>query len=111
MSTRIPSAIAGLSTFFILIAFGILSVLVQMLALNGANESSSFNAMITSVICQSVYLLIAVILARWLVNLLITKFKWNTVLAVLVAIVVPTALGLAVSFLAIIITIPIAIPL
>jgi hypothetical protein len=109
LSNRIPALIAGLSTFFILIALDVLSVFGQMVVLNGANESSAFNAMATSVICQSIYLLLAVILARWLVNLLITKFKWNTVLAVLVAILVSTAFGVAVSFFAILVTIPIAI--
>jgi len=109
MSTKVPSAIAGLSTFFILIALGVLSVFGQMVVLNGANESQAFNAMAASVICQTVYLLLAVILARWLVNLLIAKFNWNKFLAVLTAIIVPSVLGIAISFLAVIVTIPLVI--
>ena len=109
MSTKIPSAIAGLSTFFVLIALGVLSVFGQMVVLNGANESQAFNAMTASVICQTVYLLLAVILARWLASILITKFNWNKFLAVLVAISAPVVLGIVISFLAVIVTIPLLI--
>jgi hypothetical protein len=109
VSNKVPLAIAGLSTFFILIAVGVLSVFGQMAVLNGAKDSQAFNAMAASVICQSVYLLIAVVLARWLANLLITKFNWNKILAILVAIIVPTGLGAVIAFLAVIVTIPLLI--
>jgi hypothetical protein len=75
MPDKIPALIAGLSTFVILILLAVLTVFIQMVALNGANERQGFNAMGISLVCQSVGLLLAVILARWLVNLLIAKFN------------------------------------
>lgn len=108
MPNKIPALLAGLATFFILISFAVLSVFIQMIALNGATGDQGFNAISISLICQSVGLLLAVILARWLVNLLITKFNWNKVLAVIVAVFAGTLLGGVNAFLAIIISIPLA---
>lgn len=108
MPNKIPALLAGLSTFFILIALGIVFVFGQMVLLNGVTGDQGFTAMSISVVCQSVGLLLAVILARWLVNLFITKFKWNKVLAVIVAVFAGTLLGGVNAFLAIIISIPLA---
>jgi len=93
------STIAGLSTFFILIAIGVLSIFWQLVLLNGETDSDAFNLLAISAIGQSIWLLIAVIIARWLSNLLITKFNWNKFLAILVAIIIPTGLGAVISFL------------
>lgn len=104
MPSKIPALISGLSTFFILILVAVLSVFTQMLVLNGASESQGFNAMSISLICQSVGLFPAIILARWLTNFLITKYNWNQILAILVAIVAGTTLGGIMSFFAIIVS-------
>jgi len=108
MTNKTLSVISGLSTFIILILVAILSVLTQMLVLNGASESQGFNAMSISVICQSVGLFPAVILARRLTNFLITKYNWNKIAAVLVAILAGTFLGGFTSLLAFVISIPLA---
>ncbi len=108
MSNKTPARISGLSTFFILIGVAVLSVFTQMLVLNGVSESQGFNAMSISLICQSVGLFPAVILARWLTNLLITKFNWNNILAILVAVIAGTTLGGITSFLSIIISIAVS---
>lgn len=104
MPTKTPSMIAGLSTFFILIAVAIVFVFGQIVLLNGVSESDAFNAISISVICQSVGLLLAVILARWLTRLLLTRFNWNPILAVITAIVAATGFGALVSFLSIILS-------
>ena len=104
MSSKIPAIISGLSTLIILILVAVLSVFVQMLVLNGASESQGFNAMSISLICQSLGLFPAIILTRWLTNLLITKYNWNTILAILVAVVAGTTLGGITAFLSIIIS-------
>lgn len=95
--------IAGLSTFFILIAVAIVFVFGQIVLLNGASESDAFNALTVSVICQSVALFPAVILARWLTKLLITRFDWNRFLAVVTAVIAGAGLGAVLSFLSIIV--------
>lgn len=104
MPNKTPSIIAGLSTFLILIVVGILSVFGQIVLLNGASESLAFNALSISVICQSAGLLFAVILARWLTKWLLTKFNWNTVLAIITAVIAATGFGALVSFSSIILS-------
>ena len=104
MPSKVPALISGLSIFIILILIAILSVFGQMLVLNGVSESQGFNAMSISLICQSVGLFPAIILARWLTNFLITKYNWNNILAILVAVIAGTALGGITSFLSIIIS-------
>ena len=108
MSNKTLSMISGLSTFFILIAFGVISVFIQMLVLNGVSESQGFNTMSISLICQSVGLFPAIILARWLPNFLITKFNWNKVLAVVVAVIAGTLLGGLMSVVSMVVSIPLA---
>ncbi|MBK9925577.1 MAG: hypothetical protein IPP66_09825 [Anaerolineales bacterium] len=103
MPTKIPSAIAGLSTFFLLIATAVLLVFGQVVMLNGVSESQGFNAISIAVICQSVSLFPAVILARWLTKLLMTKFNWNAFLAVIVAIIASVGLGASLLFVSIIV--------
>lgn len=103
MPAKIPSMIAGLSTFFILILVAILFVFGQIVLLNGASESDAFNALTVSVICQSVALFPAIILARWLTKLLITRFDWKKFPAVVAAIIAGTGLGAVLSFLSIIV--------
>lgn len=108
MPTKIPSLIAGLTTFFILIAVGIASVFVQMVALNGVSESKGFNAISISVVCQSVVLILAVILARWVSNFLIVRFNLNKILAVIAAILAASGFGLVLAFVSVVIAIPIS---
>jgi len=108
MPNKIPALISGLSTLIILILVAVLSVFGQMLVLNGASESQGFNAMSISLICQSVGLFPAIILARWLTNFLITKFNWNTILAILVAVFAGTFLGSLTSLLAVVLSILLA---
>lgn len=52
-----------------------------------------------SLVCQGTGTILAAVLAAWLTNLMITKFNWNNILAVIIAVI---------SFLSIIISIPIA---
>jgi hypothetical protein len=104
MRSRTPSIIAGLSTFFIVVAVAILFVFGQIALLNGANESQAFNALVISAIFQAVVLLIAVILARWLPNLFIARFNWNSFLAVGTAVIVSAGLGGLLAFLSVILS-------
>lgn len=104
MPSKIPATVSGLSTFIILILVAVLSVFAQMLVLNGASEAQGFNIVSISLICQSVGLFPAIILARWLTNFLITKHNWNNILAILVAVFAGTALGGITSFLSIIVS-------
>jgi hypothetical protein len=108
MPYKTPAIISAVLTVILLIIFGALSVLTQMLMLNGVNESQGMMAMGVSLVCQGAVAILAAAFAGWLTNLVITKFNWNNILAVAVAVIAGTLLGAAFSFLSIIISIPLA---
>jgi len=108
LPNKILSVISGLSTFVILIALAILSIFTQILLLNGASEGQGFNAVSISLIIQSVGLLLAIIVARWLPNLLIAKVNLNKFLALIFTVSVATGLGAVISLVSIFVSIPLA---
>lgn len=79
-----------------------------MLVLNGVSESQGMTAMGVSLVCQGVGAILAALLAGWLTNFVITKFNWNKILAVIIAVIAGALLGGVISFLSIIISIPLA---
>ena len=108
MPNKKTAIISAVLTIILLIIFGVLSVLTQMLVLNGASESQGMTAMGVSLVCQGAGAILAASFAGWLTNLVITKFNWNNILAVAVAVIAGTLLGALISFLSIIISIPMA---
>ena len=108
MPNKIPAIISAVLTIILLIIFGVLSVLTQMLVLNGVNERQGMTAMGMSLVCQGAGAILAAAFAAWLTNLVITKFNWSGILAVVIAVIAGTLLGGVLSFLAVIISIPLA---
>ena len=108
MPNKRPAIISAVLTVILLIIFGILSVFTQMLVLNGVSERQGMTAMGVSLVCQGVGAIIAALLAAWLTNFVITKFNWSNILAVVIAVIAGTLFGGALSFIAIIISIPLA---
>jgi len=103
VTNRAPSIISGLLTFVLVIVISIAFVFGQVVLLNGASEGQGFNAISITLICQSFGLLASIILARWFPNFLITKFKMNAFLVVIITVVVAVGLGALLSFLSIIV--------
>jgi hypothetical protein len=108
MLNKTPAIISSILTVILLIIFAILSVFAQMIALNGVSESQGITAMGISLVCQGVGVILAGVFAGWLSRLVITKFNWNKVLAVIVAVMAGILLGGAISLLSTIISIPLA---
>jgi hypothetical protein len=108
MTNKTPAIISVILTSLLLILLGIFSVLFEMLAVNGASESAGVAAMGISLLCQGAGAILVGIFAWWLTNLLITKFNWNKVLTVMIVVVSGVLLGMGISFLSIIIAIPVA---
>ncbi len=106
MPNKTPAIISAVLTIILLIIFGVLSVFSQMIALNGVSESQGMTAMGISLVCQGVGVILAGIFAGWLSRLMITKFNWNKVLAVIVAVIAGVLLGGTISFVSMIISIP-----
>ena len=108
MNNKTPAVISVVLTTFLLIVFGIVSIVFEMLALNGASESQGTTAMGISLACQGVGAILIGIFVWWLTNLLISKFNWNNIIAVVVTVFLGTTIGTGISFLSLIISIPIA---
>jgi hypothetical protein len=108
MNNKTPAVISVVLTTFLLIVVGIVSILFEMLALNGARESQGTTAMGISLACQGVGAILIGIFTWWLTNLLISKFNWGKVIAVIVAVFLGTVVGTGISFLALIISILVA---
>src|SRR5215207_7926570 len=99
MPNKKPAIISAVLTILLFIVFGVLSVFTQMLVLNGANESQGMTAMGMSLVCQGAGAILAAAFAAWLTNLVITKFNWNNILAVVIAVIAGSLLGGVLSFL------------
>ena len=108
MPSKTPAIISTIVTILLLLVFAVLSVLAQMLALNGASERQGMTAMGISLGCQGMGVILAGILSWRLTYLAIQKFNWNRILAVAVSVIAGVIFGAAISFLSIIISIPLA---
>ena len=108
MTIKRPATIAAVSTVILLVLLAVLFLLLQMLALNGTGERQGVTAMGIALACQGAVMLLAAMFARWLTDFLITKADWNHVMAVVSAVLVSASLGGAISFLAMILSIPVA---
>ena len=108
MSIRSPARVSALLTVIVLILLALVSVLLQMVAVNGAGEQQGLTAMGISLGCQSIVILVLAALAARATNFLVTRVSWNGILAVVVTVLLATMIGGTISFLSSIIAIPIA---
>ena len=108
MPSKTPAILSTVLTILILIVFAVLSVLTQMLVLNGASENQGTTAMGISLGCQGLGMILAGVLSYWLANSAVNKWNWNKVIAVLIAVIAGTTLGGVISAISIIAAIPIA---
>jgi hypothetical protein len=108
MSSKTPATISAVLTVALLILLGILFVLLQMVALNGAGERQGFTAMGLSLGCQGLAIILLGTLAARMTTFLIRRVEWNSILAVIVTVLAATMIGGVAAFLSTIIAIPIA---
>ena len=108
MPTKAPAILSTVLTVLTLIVFAVFSIFTQMLVLNGASERQGMTAMSLSLVCQGVGMILAGVLAWWLTDTAISKWNWNKVIAVIIAVIAGTTLGGLISALSIIFAIPMA---
>jgi hypothetical protein len=108
VTTKTPAIVSSTLTVVLLTLTAILSVFVEMLALNGTSERQGLTAMGVSLLCQSIGVIMLGIFAGWATRLMITRFNWNKILAVAIAVIMALVAGGLISFLSIIIAIPLA---
>ncbi len=108
MNNKTPAIVSAISTVILLIIFGILSILFEMVALNGASGKQGTVALVISLVCNGLSVILFGLFSSWFTKLAITKFNWNKILAVAVAVTLGTIFGMAVSFLSLIASILLA---
>ena len=108
MLNKNSATLSGILTIVVLILLAIVSLLLQLVALNGASERQGVTAMGISLACQGIVAILLGILAARATNFLITKVNWNNILAIVVTVLVATMVGGTLSFLSSVIAIPVA---
>ena len=99
--SKTSAIIAAALTVLLLTAAAILSILAQVLALNGASESQGTIALGTSLACQGMSILLCGALTMTLTRSLVEHLGWNKALAAAAAVAAGTALGLGLAFISI----------
>jgi len=79
-----------------------------MIALNGVSGSEGGIALTTLGVCESITIILCAILAGKLTTLFITKYNWNTILAVVGSIVAVIILGILFYVVALMLSIGVA---
>lgn len=108
MSAKTPAMISAVIAVVLLVLFAAVSVLLQMVALNGVSESQGVTAITLSLVCHGAATLLLAAAAWWLTHSLISRFNLNNFAAVLITVMVSMLAGGTISFLSIIISIPLA---
>jgi len=108
MPDKAPAIIASILTTLLLIVSTVLLLFSELVALNGFSERVSTIALVTSLGCQSVSGILAVVLAWRLTTLFIIKFNWNKTLAVIISVFAGVSMGGVLSIVSLFISIFIA---
>ena len=102
------ATLSAILTVVVLILLAIVSLVLQLVAVNGASERQGVTAMGISLACQGIIIILLGIFAARATNFLITKVNWNNILAVVVTVLIAAMIGGTISFLSSIIAIPVA---
>ncbi len=105
MPNKTPAIISAVITFTLLVVISAALSFGQLVALNGFSEQAGLISLVTSLVCQGVGNILAVIIAWRLTIRFITKSNWGSVPAVLVSIVAGTVTGAGLAVIALIGTI------
>ena len=100
MPTKTPSIISTILTVLSLLVFGAASMFFLIVALNGFSGSEGGPALITSLVCNVIGIILAAILAWRLPRWLIGKFNWNSIVAVIVSVLAGFMVGSGLSAIA-----------
>lgn len=107
MLNKSPPAISAALTVLLLVLLAIVLVLLQMVVLNGASERQGLTAMGVMLGCQSLVVILFATVAARVTTFLISKGGWDSIPAIIMAVIVTTIIGGATSFLSMIVSIPV----
>jgi hypothetical protein len=101
--SKTPIIISVILSIIILLLVAVVTMFSQIVVLNGVmNEGQATTALVVTLGCQAVTLLLGAILAGWATRFLIERFTWNPAAAVFVAVLGATALGVGSVFISVI---------
>jgi hypothetical protein len=102
MDTKTPVFISVFSAILLLVLAGFLTMFIQILLLNGVmNEGQATTALIVTLGCQGLTVILGAIFARWLTRLLMLRFEWSRTAAILTPIVIVLVIAAGSGFLSI----------
>jgi hypothetical protein len=108
MSQRTASTVSLLLSLILLLIFSVLTVIFELIALNGASESQGMSALGVSLACLGGGAILLGILAWKASGFFMTRFHMNPVLAVTLTVVLGMLVSGTLAFLSIMISIPLA---
>lgn len=108
MPTKMPSIISVILTTLVLILLGVLSIFMNMVALNGMSSREGGPALLTLGSCSIIGIILSAIVASRLTKTFISKYSWNSILAVVIAFIVSILLGFVVQVIGFILAIIVA---
>ncbi len=105
MLKRSPTAISAALTVVLLVLLAMVLVFLQIVVLNGASERQTQTALGVMLGCQSLVVILFATLAARVTTFLLSKGRWDSVPAVIMAVIAATMIGGAISFLSMIVSI------
>lgn len=97
MPAKKLSTISTILTVLILLVIGLVGMFFLLVALNGFSEREGTPALVTSLVCNGIAILLAAVLAWRLPGWLIGKFNWNNIAAVAVSVLAGLLFGSGLS--------------
>ena len=93
MEPKKSSIVSRVLTTIVLVVIGVIILLVEVIALNGTSDREAGPALLTALICHSASAILVVILVGRLARLLLTKYNWNGIPAMMVSVLAGTLSG------------------
>ncbi|HEX2990502.1 MAG TPA: hypothetical protein VHO49_07470 [Anaerolineales bacterium] len=108
MPTKTASLVSVILSILLLVVFAVLTLFFEMVALNGASERQGMTAMGITLLCQAAGAVLLGSLAWKSTSLLVTRFNLNSALSVVITVILAILAGGLFSFLALVVSIPLA---
>jgi hypothetical protein len=108
MSTRTASILSTILGILLLLIFAVLTVIFELIALNGVSESQGMRAIGISLACLGAGAILLGILAWKATNFLIMRFDLNPILAITLTVGLAMLVGGTLSILSIFVSLPLA---
>ena len=102
MPNKTPAIVSAVITFILLLIISVILSFGQLVALNGFSERAGTISLVTSLICQGVGNILAVIITWRLTVRFITKSNWSNLAAVVVSVLIGTFTGAGLTFVSMI---------